>query len=83
LEIIGIVLSIGEDEDHGKKEVAVPLEIFFYDKEHQDLFLNMSQEELATAPRFDLSDLADPRFAEKVYRFFGLMPAWTEDKDEL
>jgi len=78
-----IVLSIGEDKDQGKTEVAVPLGIFSYDTEHKSLIVNISKKELAAAPRFDVSDLTDPAFAEKVYRFFGLMPAWTEEKDEL
>ena len=73
-----IILSVGEQGELGNKEIAVPLGILSYDDENGLIVLNFSKEKLAAAPGFDLSDLGDPAFAEKVYRFFGLIPAWEE-----
>ncbi len=82
-----IILSIGREREQGKKEIAVPLGIFSSDHENRIVVLNVGKEALAAAPAFDVSDLTDPTFAENVYRFLGLMPAWTEEqrdgKDEL
>ena len=73
-----IILSVGEQGEPGNKEIAIPLGILSYDDENGLIVLNVSEDELAAAPGFDLSDLSDPAFAEKVYRFFGLIPAWEE-----
>ena len=73
-----IILSMSEQGEQGNKEVAIPLGILSLDNEDRMVILNLSKEELAAAPGFDLSDLGDPTFAERVYRFFGLMPAWRE-----
>lgn len=73
-----IILSISREEGQGNKEVAIPLGILSYDDENGTIVLNLSKEKLAAAPGFDVSDLGDPSFAEKAYRFFGLMPAWRE-----
>jgi hypothetical protein len=75
-----IILSVGKEREKGKKEIAVPLGVFSYDQENRVIVLNVGEEELASAPGFEVSDLTDPSFAEKVYRFFGLMPAWTEEQ---
>ena len=73
-----IILSMSEQGEQGNKEVVIPLGILSLDNEDRMVILNLSKEELAAAPGFDLSDLGDPTFAERVYRFFGLMPAWRE-----
>ncbi len=73
-----IILSTSGQGEQGNKEVAIPLGFLSYDNENGMIVLNLSREELAAAPGFDVSDLSDPIFAEKVYRFFGLMPAWRE-----
>jgi len=78
--VIFIILYLDEE---GKKEIAVPLAAFSsYDWEQGILTLNVSQEELVSAPEFHDSDLNNPTFAEGVYKFFGLMPAWTDEKKE-
>ncbi len=71
-----IILSMSGEEGQGNKEVAIPLGILSYDDENETIVLNLSKEKLAAAPGFDVSDLGDSSFAEKAYRFFGLMPAW-------
>lgn len=70
-------------DKEGKKEIAVPLAVFSsYDQENGILILNISEKELASAPEFYDSDLNNPAFAEGVYRFFGLVPPWTEETKE-
>jgi len=77
-----IILSIDGKTDQGKKEIAVPVGIFTYDRENRVVVMEVDREELSLAPEFSLSDLNDISFAEKVYRFFGLMPSWTEGERE-
>ncbi len=78
--IVFVILSLGED---GKKEIVVPVNSFSsYDHENGFLVLNVSKEILAAAPEFQISDLKDPAFVEKVYQFFGLAPYWKEETTE-
>jgi len=65
-----------------KKVIAVPLAVFSYDHESKTLVVDVSKELISAAPNFDASELSDPGFAERVYRFFGLMPAWGEGTPE-
>ena len=70
-------------DKEGKKEIAVPLAAFSsFDQDNGILVLNVSEEELASAPEFHDSDLNDPAFAERVYRFFGLVPPWRDEGKE-
>ncbi len=74
--IIFVILSLGKE---GEKEIAVPVVSFSsYDYEDGFLVLNVSKELLAAAPEFNVSDLKDPAFTEKVYQFFGLAPSWND-----
>jgi sporulation protein YlmC with PRC-barrel domain len=74
-----IILSLGKE----KKEVVLPLKSFSsYDQESGTLVLNVSKEILIAAPEFHLSDLKDPAFPERVYRFFGEAPPWTDGAKE-
>ncbi|HYA90610.1 MAG TPA: PRC-barrel domain-containing protein [Thermodesulfobacteriota bacterium] len=74
-----IVLSLEKE----KKEIVIPLESFSsYDQENGILILNVSKGILIAAPGFHLSDLKDPMFAERVYRFFGEAPLWTDRAKE-
>ncbi len=75
--IIFVVLSLDQEK---KREIVVPVRSFSsYDFEGGFLVLNVSKEILNTAPDFDMSDLQDPAFVERVYRFFGLAPFWKEE----
>ena len=71
-----VIISMGE-KGEGMKEIAVPAESFSTNGE-KGLFLDVNKEKLAAAPEFKDSDLSNPNFAKTVYRFFGLMPSWTE-----
>lgn len=78
--IVFVILSLGKG---GEKEIVVPVVSFSsYDYENGFLVLNLSKEILATAPEFHVSDLKDPAFTERVYRFFGLAPSWNEGTTE-
>jgi len=74
-----IILSVGKE----KREIAIPLRAFSsYDQENGNLILNVSKEILTSAPEFHISDLKDPEFPERVYRFFGEAPPWTDGAAE-
>ena len=74
--IVFVILSLGEE---GKKEIVVPLNSFSsYDYENGFLLLNVSKEILTAAPEFHISDLKDPAFTERIFRFFGLAPSWKD-----
>jgi hypothetical protein len=74
-----VILSL----DKEKKEIVIPLGSFSsFDQENGILILNVSKEILRAAPEFDPSDLKDPTFAERVYRFFGEAPSWTDKPQE-
>ena len=77
-----IVLSIGKEGERGKKNIAVPLGIFSYDRQKNLLILDVSMEKLSAAPEFKDSDLRDPGFIERTYRFYGLMSSWTTEGEE-
>lgn len=77
-----IILSVDGKTGQEKKEIAVPVGAFTYDRENRVVVMDVDREKLSLAPEFALSDLNDPTFAEKVYRFFGLMPSWTEGEGE-
>ncbi len=78
--IVFVILSLGPE---GTKEIAVPVRSFSsYDYENGFLVLNVSKEILAAAPEFQVSDLKDPAFTERVYQFFGLAPSWKDGVTE-
>ena len=62
----------------GGKLVAVPFSALGFDTMGKYLVLNASKEKLDAAPAFKTSDLADQKWAEGAYRFFGQQPYWTE-----
>ena len=65
--------------DKEKKEIVIPLRSFSsFDHEKVALVLGISKDILVAAPDFRLSDLEDPAFIDKVYRFFGQAPSWTD-----
>ncbi len=76
--IIFVIVSLGDEMGQGKKDVVIPLDVLSYDSETKDLVVNLSREQLALAPEFNLSDLDDPGFAERINQFYGLAPAWEE-----
>jgi hypothetical protein len=74
--IIFIIVSLNQKEN---KEIAVPAGLFSVDNEHGHLVLNVSKEKLNSSPAYHSSDLQDPEFIDKVYRFFAIAPPWAED----
>ncbi len=77
-KILFIIVSLGEEMGQGKKDVVIPADTFSYDSESKDLVVNLSQEQLALAPEFNISDLGDPTFADRINQFYGQAPAWEE-----
>ncbi len=78
-DVAFIILSLGKE----KKEIVIPLRSFSsYDHKNRTLILNISKGILIAAPEFHLSDLRDPTFADRVFRFFGEAPPWTERAPE-
>ncbi len=74
-----IVLSL----DEGKKEIVLPLSAFSsYHQENRTLILSISKGILTAAPEFHVSDLSDPAFLDRVHRFFGEVPPWTDRPTE-
>jgi sporulation protein YlmC with PRC-barrel domain len=62
----------------GGKLVAVPFGALSFDAMGKYLVLNAAKEKLDSAPAFKMSDLAEQKWAEDTYRFFGQQPYWTE-----
>ena len=77
-----IIVGILDEMGQGKKEIAVPSIIFAYDGQSKTLLLNMTKEQLAAGPEFKESELSDPSYAGSLYRYYGLVPPWTEGATE-
>ncbi len=75
---IAFVIVTLKDENNGKKEVVVPVSAFSQSSENGTFILDMSTEVLASAPEFNPSNLNDPAYAEKIYKFYGQTPPWSE-----
>ncbi len=75
-----VIVSLTQ-EQKGKKEIVVPVNAFSQDGE-SNLVLNLSREEIAAAPAFQLSDLRDPSYPERLYKFYGQTPPWSEESAE-
>jgi len=71
------VLSEGGLWGVGGKLVAVPFNALAFGSDEY-FTLNATKEELASAPGFNRNDLSDQKWAENVYRYFGLQPCWIE-----
>jgi hypothetical protein len=74
--IIFIIVSLEQEEN---KEIAVPTGLFSIDEKQGVLVLNISKKQLDLSPSYHASDLQDPEFFEKVYRFFAIAPPWAEE----
>ncbi len=76
------VLTYGGFWGYGAKYVAVPLTVMDLktDKNGKpDAFvLDMSKQQLASAPTFEGNGLPDQKQIEESYRFFGQTPYWSE-----
>ena len=72
------VLYYGGYLGMGGKLVAVPFMALSFDAMGKHLVLNAAKEKLDSVPAFKMSDLADQKWAEGAYRFFGQQPYWME-----
>ncbi len=66
----------------GERQIVVPAGIFAYDARSNTLLLNMSKEQLALSPEFKESDMNDPGYLGEVYRYYGLVPPWSDTPTE-
>ena len=64
--------------DDTQMRVAVPFGALCC--EEQNCVLSESKDALESAPTFvSEDDLAEPKMAEDIYRYFGVQPYWTEE----
>jgi uncharacterized protein YrrD len=68
------------------KFAAVPFSAFAFNPEKEIFFLDMSREQMASAPGFDRGQWpqhADRSWETDVYRYFGQTPAWEESSETM
>jgi len=65
---------------YGEKSVALPFGALKYDREGKHLSLDITRERLDGAPAFDKSALANWKWVEDTYNYFGHVPYWTEER---
>ena len=63
---------------YGEKSVAIPFGALMFNREGNDLVLDITRKILDSAPAFDKSQLANRTWVEENYRHFGQAPYWTE-----
>ncbi len=64
--------------DDTQRRVAVPSSALSC--EEQNCVLNATRDKLASEPAYGSEDeLAEPKVAEDIYKYFGLQPYWTEE----
>jgi len=75
-QLVYLVLSdVGEKEG---KMVAVPFKEL--SKESGDTFtIHVTKEKLLDSPAFTWSDVSNRKYAENVFRYYGLQPYWSEE----
>ena len=70
-------------ETGNTRHVAVPFDALSYVPSTHRFTLNTTSGRWASAPTFDPNqDLTNRKFAEEVYRYFGLEPYWTEGRED-
>jgi sporulation protein YlmC with PRC-barrel domain len=73
------ILLEGYLEIGDSRYVAVPYNMLSLSPGAHFFVLNATRQRLASAPTFnEKEDLSNRRFAESVYKYFGLQPYWTE-----
>lgn len=63
----------------GNRLFAVPWDVLTYHAGHDAYVLDIPEEKLKDAPVFDranLQDIADPRWAEPVHKYYGSNASW-------
>ncbi len=79
-DIAFVIVSLN-NEHAGKKDIVVPVSALSSDGS-QGLILDMTDQQLAAAPEFRASDLQNPGYADRLYRFYGQTPPWSEGDTE-
>ncbi len=76
-QLVYLVLSdVGEREE---KMVAVPFKEL--SKGDGNVYtVRVTKEKLLDSPAFAWSDVSDRKYAENVYRYYGLQPRWSEEE---
>ncbi len=71
------LLVLAEVEGRTAHRFAVPFDAFSITRE-KPFVINGTEDEIASAPTFHQSDMYSRRYANRVYRSFGLQPPWTQ-----
>ncbi len=74
--ILAIILE-GSTSD--PKLVGVPFSALSLAPSARYWVMDTTREKLTAAPPFKKEDLSTGKFAEEVYRYFGLEPSWTDE----
>ncbi len=73
---IAFVIVKLNQEVNGKENIVVPVDSFSQSNQDGAFVVNMSPDDLASAPEFNASKLDDPAYAEGLYKFYGQTPPW-------
>ncbi len=73
----GHIFALISSADMRGKTVAVPFESFKSIGPDNTVSLNITKEQLASAPEFDQASFADRSWRDNVYHFFGIQPSWS------
>ncbi len=60
--------------------IAIPFSALSLKPEENVFVLNITPDELESAPAFSQKAAMDSRWTEDVYRYFGQQPYWTEER---
>jgi hypothetical protein len=70
------VFAVIYDKNTGKT-IAIPAEAFSSMEDHR-LVLNLSRDQLASAPEFDMAFMANPAWGLDLYREYGIQPSFSD-----
>ncbi len=72
------VFAVVYDKSTGKT-IAIPSETFSSVGQDNTLVLNLSKEQLASAPEFDRAFMANPAWGLDLYREYGIQPGFSDE----
>ncbi len=76
----GRIFALISSADMRGKTVAVPFESFKSIGPDDTVSLNITKDQLASAPEFDQASFADRSWRDNVYHFFGIQPSWSSQE---
>ncbi len=62
-----------------RKTIAIPAEAFSSIGQDNTLVLNISKDQLASAPEFDQAFMANPAWGLDLYREYGIQPGFSDE----